>query len=124
MLMTMPRNRPLYHVFLASFKLKQQHIFILIIFKYTRKGLRLIYKLYRILNPLSMQKAIFTKGFFVVLCLPVFSPIFSYTQCYGPTTTGTTGQGYTKRPSNNSNYFVNHVFSTFTASAGIPASGL
>jgi hypothetical protein len=43
------------------------------------------------------------------LILPVS---YALSQCYGPTSTGTYTSG--KKPSTNSNYFVNHIFSSFS----------
>lgn len=59
-----------------------------------------------------MPKTVFIKGLFVIFCLLGFLPIFSFAQCYGPTSTGNYTNG--KQPATNSNYFVNHVFSSFS----------
>src|SRR5689334_5048696 len=70
-----------------------------------------------------MRKTILIKGLFVTICLLGFLPFSSNAQCYGPTTTGVTANGYTKQPTTNGNYFINHVFSTFTTSLGVPSGG-
>src|SRR4051812_14689614 len=59
-----------------------------------------------------MRRTIFIKGLSVISFSLVFIFSSSYGQCYGPTSTGNYTSG--KQPSANSNYFINHVFSTFT----------
>src|SRR5436305_1068288 len=75
-----------------------------------------------------MSKTNFIKGF-VFLCLLVFHYSL-YAQCLGLTSSGfyTTANGFTtntgKQPTASSNYFVNHVFSTFTVDGnGRPTGG-
>src|SRR6476619_430709 len=67
-----------------------------------------------------MRKTAFIKGLFVIYLLG-FLPFSSNAQCYGPTNTGNYTNG--KQPTTNSNYFINHVFSTFTTSLGVPSGG-
>lgn len=68
-----------------------------------------------------MQKAILIKGLIVFPCLLFLFQHFVQAQCYGPSSTGNYTNG--KKPSTSSNYFVNHVFSTFNTFVGIPVSG-
>src|SRR5690349_7015180 len=70
-----------------------------------------------------MRKTILIKGLFVTICLLGFLPFSSNAQCYGPTATGVTANGYTKQPTTNGNYFVNHQFSTFTDTANGALNG-
>lgn|GEM_PF-5695214 len=68
-----------------------------------------------------MQKTILIKGLIVCTCLLFLFKHLAKAQCYGPTSTGNYTNG--KKPSTSSNYFVNHVFSTFNTSLGVPVSG-
>src|SRR5690242_20004792 len=68
-----------------------------------------------------MSKTVVIKGLFVFPSLA----FFNYTldaQCLGPTTTGNYTNG--KQPTANGNYFINHVFSTFTSASGANAGML
>lgn len=66
-----------------------------------------------------MRKPIFIKGLVILLCILLHN--FLYAQCYGPTATGVYTNG--KKPSTSSNYFVNHIFSTFASTASGALNG-
>jgi hypothetical protein len=68
-----------------------------------------------------VRKTIFIKGLSVIFCLLTFFAHSLYAQCYGPTSTGNYTNG--KQPSASSNYFVNHVFSTFTNTSSGEVNG-
>ena len=68
-----------------------------------------------------MRKTVFIKGVFVIICLLVFFPFSLNAQCYGPTTTGNYTNG--TQPTTNSNYFINHVFSTFSSTGAGSLNG-
>lgn len=76
-----------------------------------------------------MRKAIYSRVLLSsIIFLLIVIPFLSFSQCLGPTTNtnaypvlGSSPIG--QRPADNGNYFVNHEFSTFTSTLGLPTGG-